>query len=66
MLVNADGFVNGWKVAKELPSWVHDAVAWEGFVVDIEDHAAGSRGLPSPEESMSDNVSFNSEGSGTE
>ncbi len=61
VLANADEFVIGWKVAKELPSWVNDAVAWEGFVVDIENHAAGSRGLPSPEESISDNKSFNSE-----
>jgi hypothetical protein len=52
VLVNADEFVIGWKVAKEFPSW--------GFLVDIEDHAAGSRGLPSPEESISDNMSFNS------
>ncbi len=66
MLVNADELVIGWKVVKELPSWVNDAVAWKGFVVDIEDHAAGSRGLPSPEESISDNMSFNSEGSGME
>ncbi len=43
VLVNADEFVIGWKVVKELPSWVNDAVAWEGFVVDIEDHATGSR-----------------------
>jgi hypothetical protein len=64
--VNADKFVTGWKVVKELPSWVNDAVAWEGFVVDIEDHSAGSRGLPSPEESISDDMSFNSEGYGTE
>ncbi len=66
VLVNADEFVIGWKVAKELPSWVNDAVAWEGLVIDIEDHAAGSKGLPSPEESISDNMSFNSEGSGME
>jgi hypothetical protein len=66
VLVNADKFVFGWKVAKELPSWVNDGVAWKGFVVDIEDHAAGSRGLPSQEESISDDMSFNSEGSGTE
>ncbi len=65
VLVNADEFVIGWKVAKELPSWVNNAVAWEGFVVHIEDHAAGSEGLPSPEESISDDMSFNSEGSGT-
>jgi hypothetical protein len=43
VLVNADEFVIGWKVAKELPSRVNDAVAWEGFVIDIEGHAAGSR-----------------------
>ena len=36
-------------MAKELPSWANNAVAWEGFVIDIEDHAAGSEGLPSPE-----------------
>ncbi len=35
-------------------------------MIDIEEHAAGSEGLPSPEESISDNMSFNSEGSGTE
>jgi hypothetical protein len=35
-------------------------------VIDIEDHAAGSVGLPSPEESISDNMSFNSEGFGME
>ncbi len=66
VLVNAGEFVTGWKVAKELPSWVNNAVAWEGFVIDIEDHAAGSEGLPSPEESISDNMSFTSEGSGME
>ncbi len=33
VLANAGEFVIGWKVAKELPSWVNDAVAWEGFVV---------------------------------
>jgi hypothetical protein len=36
VLVNADKFVIGWKVAKELPSWVNDAVAWEGFVVELK------------------------------
>jgi hypothetical protein len=36
------------------------------FVVDIEDHTAGARGLPSPEECISDDMSFNSEESGTE
>ena len=66
VLDNADEFIIGWKVAKELPSWVNDAVAWEGLVIDIEDHAAGSKGLPSPEESISDDMSFISEGSGTE
>ncbi len=53
-------------MAKELPSWVNNAVAWEGFVIDIENHAAGSEGLPSPEESISDDISFNSKGSGME
>ncbi len=53
-------------MAKELPFWVNNAVAWEGFVVDIEDHAVGSRGLPSPEESITDDMFFNSEVSGTE
>ena len=66
MVVNADEYVIGWKGAKELPLWVNDAVAWEGFVIDIEDHAAGSEGLPSPKESISDDMSFISEGSGTE
>jgi hypothetical protein len=66
VLVNADEYVIGLKVAKELPSWVNNAVAWEGFVINIEDHAAGSEGLPSPEESINDNMSFNSEGSGME
>ncbi len=66
VLVNADEYVIGWKVAKELPYWMNNADAWEGFVIDIEDHAAGSERLPSPEESISDNMSFNSEGSGTE
>ncbi len=65
MLVHADEYVIGWKVAKELPSWVNNAVAWEGFVIDIKDHVAGSEGHPSPEKSISDNMSFNSEGSGT-
>ena len=50
-------------MAKELPSWANNAVAWEGFVIDMEDHAAGSEGLPSQEESISDDMSFNSEGS---
>jgi hypothetical protein len=27
-LVNADEYEIGWKVAKELPSWVNNAVAW--------------------------------------
>ncbi len=63
VLVNVDEFVIGWKEAKELPSWVNDTVALEGFVVDIEDHTAGSKGLPSPEKSISDDMSFNSEGS---
>jgi hypothetical protein len=58
VLFNADEFVIGWKMAKNLPSWVNDAVAWEGFVVDIEDHVTGSRGLPSPEESISDDMSL--------
>jgi hypothetical protein len=66
VVVNADEYVIGWKVAKELPSWVNNAVAWEGFVIDIEDHAAGSEGLPLLEESISEDKSFNSEGSGTE
>jgi hypothetical protein len=66
VLVNAHEFVIGWKMAKELTSWVDDAVAWEGFVDNFEENAAESRGLPSPEESVSDNVSFNSEGSGME
>jgi hypothetical protein len=69
VLVNVDEFVIGQKVAKELPTsflGYNNAVAWEGFVIDIEDHAAGFKGLPSPEESISDNISFNSEGSGTE
>jgi hypothetical protein len=35
-------------------------------VIDIEDHAAGSEGLQSLEESISDNMSFISNGSGTE
>jgi hypothetical protein len=64
VLVYANEFVIGCKVAEELPSWVNNAVAWEGFVINIEDHAA--KGLPSPEESISDNMCFNSEGSGME
>ncbi len=63
VVVNADEYVIGWKVGNELPSWVDNAVAWEGFVIDIEGHAAGSEGLPSQEESISDDMSFNSEGS---
>ncbi len=35
-------------------------------MIDIENHAAGSDRLPSPEESVSDDMSFNSEGSGME
>ncbi len=66
MLVNADENVIGWKVAKELPSWINKPVAWERFVIDIEDHAAGCEGLLSPEESIIDDMSFNSEVSGTE
>ncbi len=65
-LLNADVFLIGWKVAKEISTWVNDAVAWEGFVIDIEDHAAESRGLPSPDKSISGNMSFNSEGFGME
>ncbi len=66
VLLNADEFLIGSKVVKELPTWVNDAVAWEGFVIDIEDHAAGSRGLPSQDENISGNMSFNSEGFGME
>jgi hypothetical protein len=66
VVVNADEYIIGWKMAKKLPSWVNNAVAWEGFVIDIQDHAAGSEGLPLPEESISDDMSFNSEGSGME
>jgi hypothetical protein len=66
VLVNADEYVIGWKVAKELPNWMNNAVAWEGFVIDSEYHATGSEGIPPPEESISDNMSFHSEGSGTE
>ena len=29
VVVNADEYVIGGKVAKELPSWVNNAVAWE-------------------------------------
>ncbi len=65
-LVNADEYVIGWKVAKELPFWINNDVAWEGFVIDIEDHAARSEGLSLVEESISDDMSFNSEGSGME
>jgi hypothetical protein len=66
VVVNPDADVIGWKVAKEFPSWVNNAVAFAGFVIDIEDHTAGSEGLSSPEESISDDMSFNSEGSGME
>jgi hypothetical protein len=66
VLVNVDEFVIGWKEAKELPSWVKNAVAWEEYVIDIEHHATGSEGLPSLEESISDNMFFSSEGSRTE
>ncbi len=66
VLVNADEFVVVGKVVKKLPSWVNIDVAREGFVIDIEDHAAGYKGLPSIEESISDNMSFNYEGSGTD
>jgi hypothetical protein len=66
VVFNADEYIIGWKVAKELPSLVNNTIAWEGFVIDIEDHAARSEGLPSPEESISDDISFNSEGSGME
>jgi hypothetical protein len=42
VIFNVDEYVIGCKVAKELPSWVNYVVAWEGFVIDIEDHAAES------------------------
>jgi hypothetical protein len=29
VFVNADEYVIGWKVAKKLPYWVNNAVAWE-------------------------------------
>jgi hypothetical protein len=32
-LVNYVEVVIGWKVAKELPSWVDDAIACEGFLM---------------------------------
>jgi hypothetical protein len=43
VLVNADEYVIGWKVAKELPSWVNNSVAWEGFVIDIETMQQGPK-----------------------
>ncbi len=51
-------------MAKELIFWVNNAVAWEGFLIDFEDHAAGPKGLSSPEESTSVDMSVNSERSG--
>jgi hypothetical protein len=39
VVFDADEYVIGWKVAKELPSWVNNSVAWDGFVINIEDHA---------------------------
>ncbi len=36
VLVNVDEYVNeyviGWKVAKDLPSWVNNAFTWDGCV----------------------------------
>jgi hypothetical protein len=58
-LINNDEVVIGWKVAKDLPSWVCDVVAWEGFVIDISDFGARFDGFS--EYSSSDDVSINSE-----
>ena len=58
-LVNYVEVVIGWKVAKELPSWVDDAITWEGFLIDIEDD--GVRSARFPEDSYYDDESSNSE-----
>ncbi len=65
-VVIADELQTGWKAAKELPSLVYDADAWEQFVVDVKDHLSGSRGHLLPEESIGDDISINSEQSGME
>ncbi len=49
-IVYKDDFVTGWKVAKNWPSWTFDANAWKKIVIDIQDKAAGLRGLLSPGE----------------
>ncbi len=46
---------------KDWPSWVLNADAWEQFLVDIEDHPAGSRGHLSPEKSDDNDISSYSE-----
>ncbi len=56
-IVYKDDFVTGWKVAKNRPSWTYDADAWKKFVFDIQDKAAGSRGLLSPGEFFCDDIS---------
>jgi hypothetical protein len=48
---------------KDWPSWVLDADAWEQFLVDIEDHPAGSIGHSSPEESDDNDIPSYSEDS---
>jgi hypothetical protein len=49
------------EVAKDLPSWVLDADAWEHFVIDIDNPPAGSRVHLSPEESDDKDISSDSE-----
>jgi hypothetical protein len=59
ILVNYVEVVIGWKIAKELPSWVDDALAWEGFLFDIKNNGARPAGFP--EDKYYDNVPSNSE-----
>ncbi len=44
-------------MAKNQPSWTFDADAWKKIVIDIQDKAAGSRGLLSPGENFCDDIS---------
>ncbi len=42
---------------KNWPSWTFDADAWKKIVIDIQDKAAGLRGVLSPGENFCDDIS---------
>ncbi len=57
-IANVDDVITGWKKAKDRLSLDLDADAWEDFLVDIEDDAAGLKRPFPTEESFDDEISF--------